>query len=110
PLFFTPEQWCDALNASGADCLIGPMSLHPLARSQGFELIDTFSEPLAFFRRTTGSTLPPGTAKITFTSGSTGHPKGVCIGGREMLCIAAGLDEATRPIGIQSHMTALPLP
>lgn len=110
PLFFTPEQWRGALDAAGADCIISPMSMHSMLGSMDFDDIDAFSETLALFRRPVSSRLPTNTAKITFTSGSTGRPKGVCIGAREMLAVAGGLAVATRPLGMKSHMTALPLP
>jgi len=52
--------------------------------------------------------MPPGTAKITFTSGTTGTPKGVCLGARAIRRVAAGLMHATEPLGIRRHLCALP--
>jgi long-subunit acyl-CoA synthetase (AMP-forming) len=52
--------------------------------------------------------LPPGTAKITFTSGSTGAPKGVCLSAAAMQRVARGLVEAMAPLAITSHLAALP--
>ena len=54
------------------------------------------------------STLPPDTAKITFTSGSTGHPKGVCLSQNNQIVVAESLasviaDPAPR------HLCVLPL-
>ena len=53
-------------------------------------------------------TLPAGTAKITFTSGSTGAPKGVCLSAGAMQRVARGLVEAMAPLGITRHLNALP--
>lgn len=53
--------------------------------------------------------LPTGTGKITYTSGSTGAPKGVCLGNARLLRQAAALAEA---VGIERprHLSLLPLP
>jgi long-subunit acyl-CoA synthetase (AMP-forming) len=111
PLFFTPGQWRETLDAAGANTVVGPSSIQPMLHAFGFELADSLPDRLALFRRPhTGASLPSRTAKITFTSGSTGSPKGVCLGAAEMLAVAASLAEATRPLGIRRHLTALPLP
>jgi long-chain acyl-CoA synthetase len=52
--------------------------------------------------------LPPGTVKITFTSGSTGAPKGVCLGAKALRRVTGGLVEALAPLGITRHLNALP--
>lgn len=54
------------------------------------------------------SRLPEGTAKITFTSGSTGEPKGVCLNNHSQQQVAQALDDALA--GHQgSHLCLLPL-
>jgi long-chain acyl-CoA synthetase len=53
--------------------------------------------------------LHPGTQKITFTSGSTGQPKGVCLSLENQLTVAQSLTQRiglTKPV----HMTILPFP
>src|SRR4030095_3627746 len=52
--------------------------------------------------------MPPGTSKVTFTSGATGAPKGVCLGAPAMVAVADGLVQALEPLGIQRHLCALP--
>ncbi len=52
--------------------------------------------------------MPPGTAKITFTSGSTGEPKGVCLSVEQQLNTARTIASAVdirRPV----HLSLLPL-
>jgi long-chain acyl-CoA synthetase len=111
PLFFTPDQWRQTLDAAGVNTVVGPSSMQAMLHAFGFELAETLPDSSALFRRAARATpLPHGTAKITFTSGSTGSPKGVCLGAKEMLAVAASLADATRPLGIHRHLTALPLP
>lgn len=53
--------------------------------------------------------LPPGTCKITYTSGSTGHPKGVCLSAEALDTVAASLAAVLRPLGVDRHLSLLPL-
>lgn len=53
--------------------------------------------------------LLPGTAKITFTSGSTGHPKGVCLSGALMESVAFSLVDAIGEENAGIHSAILPL-
>jgi acyl-CoA synthetase (AMP-forming)/AMP-acid ligase II len=57
----------------------------------------------------TPPTVPPGTAKITFTSGTTGAPKGVCLDLQAMRRVAAGLVQAMEFLDVRRHLCALPL-
>lgn len=59
------------------------------------------------------ATLPPGTCKITFTSGTTGNPKGVCLT-TPMLegvtrALVARIHDAPDMESLQRHFTLLPL-
>ncbi|MDH0090320.1 AMP-binding protein [Achromobacter mucicolens] len=111
PLFFTPGQWRETLDAAGVNAVVGPASLQPMLQAFGFENAAQWQGHTALFRRAFAKVpLPAGTAKITFTSGSTGSPKGVCLGADQMLAVAGGLAAATQPLGIARHFTALPLP
>lgn len=88
PLFFTPAQRLHALQAAGVDTLVTP---------QGVERLPFAAVPL-----------PAGTAKLTFTSGTTGTPKGVCLSAAAMDAVADGLIAAMAPLGITRHLNALP--
>jgi long-subunit acyl-CoA synthetase (AMP-forming) len=54
------------------------------------------------------SELPAGTQKITFTSGSTGTPRGVCLSVKQQLCVADALAKALQ-FQAPRHLCLLPL-
>jgi long-subunit acyl-CoA synthetase (AMP-forming) len=102
PAFFTAEQCAHAAQASGMDSLFG--------RLPGFDPAGDL-EGLPWSRRDAGPVaLLPGTAKITFTSGTTGTPKGVQLSAKQQWSVARSLAEVTRPLGIRRHLCLLPLP
>lgn len=53
--------------------------------------------------------LPTGTAKITYTSGTTGNPKGVCLSTSAMLEVANSVVKVTSIDGDAQHLCVLPL-
>ncbi|MDX1375578.1 MAG: AMP-binding protein, partial [Burkholderiales bacterium] len=65
---------------------------------------------LAWLRRDAAPVaLPEGSAQITFTSGTTGTPKGVCIGAAQQRAVADAIARATRRLAIERHLCLLPL-
>lgn len=123
PMFFTAAQREHALRAAGADLVWTVAALAPAfagRRPESFEW-DAGSEPATWLhdealraaspsglQLSSGLPLPAGTAKITFTSGTTGSPKGVCLGAEAMDAVAAAIAEATDGLGIRRHLSALP--
>ena len=51
-----------------------------------------------------------GTAKVSYTSGSTGQPKGVCLPQSAMNAVAQSLWSACAALGLTRHLCTLPLP
>ncbi len=109
PGFFSPAQIRHALQASGADALLaapdtaGQLGLpaQPLALA---------GAPLALVRLPAlPVALPPATAKVTFTSGTTGAPKGVCLTAAGLATVQDSLRQALGALGIARHLCALPL-
>ena len=109
PLFFTPAQLQHTLSAAGVDTLFvaPPLAARwPALRWQPVEVAGA----TVMCARLPAATVawPAGTAKVTFTSGSTGTPKGVCLTAEAMQQVAAGLEQAMAPLGIERHLGALP--
>jgi long-chain acyl-CoA synthetase len=109
PAFFTPAQHAHALTAAAADALLVPESASAAFLALGFRTAEGWREGLVLLRRSVpAAQLPHGTAKITFTSGTTGNPKGVCLSAQSMLSVARGIADATAPLAITRHLCALP--
>ena len=109
PLFFTPAQMRHALQAAGVDTLVTTAA--QAARWSGPDWVPLTVAGIALMQarlRSEPVALPPGTAKITFTSGTTGAPKGVCLSGDAMGRVSRALVDATAPLGITRHLNALP--
>jgi long-subunit acyl-CoA synthetase (AMP-forming) len=53
--------------------------------------------------------LPDSTAKITYTSGTTGQPKGVCLSANNMQQVAESITEAVQLTPQDQHLCILPL-
>lgn len=89
PPFFTDEQVSHALQASGVSHVVTPYGM----KDTGHPAAD----------------IPRGTAKITFTSGTTGQPKGVCLPWDAMQNVAEGVVGMLGPSFSGVHASVLPL-
>ncbi len=89
PSFFLPAQSEAALVDAGASAVLEP---------EGLRLLDA---PPA--------TLPHGTAKISYTSGSTGVPKGVCLSEAQLLATAQAVVDRLGAESAGRHLPVLPL-
>ncbi|WP_428414968.1 AMP-binding protein [Methylibium sp.] len=111
PGFFTRGQLQHALVAAGVDTLwTAPAAAasFPGAPSEPLSF-DADAEPIAALRLpAVPVAMPAGTAKLTFTSGTTGTPKGVCLGRAAMDRVAQAIGEATATLDITRHLSALP--
>jgi long-subunit acyl-CoA synthetase (AMP-forming) len=118
PTFFSAEQLQHVFDTAPIDALIceksDQVSLDQFALInhgrikyrldsgiEGFQLVGVNS-PVS------SSVLPENTGKITFTSGSTGSPKGVCLSNQQMIKQAQALVEAV-DLRHPRHLCLLPL-
>ena len=109
PVFFTPQQIGHALRTAGVDTLLTthPLAEHwPQAPMQRVEVAGSVLTLLTLPAERVK--MPAGTAKITYTSGTTGAPKGVCLDAQSMNRVADSLVQAMEPLGIGRHLCALP--
>ena len=113
PGFFSMEQLLHAVRASRLDATF--CAAAGLAASIGFteERFDAGGLRLFAIRGTDvrhcRSREETEAYKITFTSGTTGNPKGVVLSTREQLDTVRGLAEVAAQIGIRRHLCVLPL-
>jgi long-chain acyl-CoA synthetase len=114
PASFTSVQKTHALDDAGVDAVLTDDPALAATLLQGWKADDTspvsglhrFVRPLAAAARPAA---PCGTRKITYTSGSTSNPKGVCLAGPALEAIAAAVVDATRGLPISRHLCILPL-
>ena len=114
PGFFSDGQVQHALDDAGIDCLLTDEPRRVRNLPVGWQTVGVSGRTgLVLFRRRLAPgrqpELPPGTSKITYTSGSTGQPRGVCLGAAQLDTIARSLAEATRTLDIERHLCLLPL-
>lgn len=113
PLFFSPAQLAHVLRTAAIDLVLTDQpqrllaALHPPSLS-----IEAFHGALMQVRLQPAgpaAVLPAGTYKVTFTSGTTGEPKGVCLGRDTMETVAESLRIASAARHDDRHLGLLPL-
>ncbi len=114
PHFFSPQQLLHLFQSAGVNLLITdqPEKVIQLLASMQIET-DATPLPVADLYRIDfpwmpAAVLPHGCAKITFTSGSTGDPKGVCLTQETMEQVALSLVEATGAQRDDRHLSVMP--
>ncbi|MFM9917032.1 MAG: AMP-binding protein [Rhizobacter sp.] len=109
PVFFTPQQIGHALRSAGVDTLLTTHSLAEHWPQAPLQRVEVTGRVLTLLRLPAERiAMPARTAKITYTSGTTGAPKGVCLDAQAMSRVANSLVQAMAPLGIRRHLCALP--
>ncbi len=112
PAFFSQQQRQHAIEDCGADAILTDQPFGsdttPLAPTP----LGQMTPRLRLYRCTHGARdvdLPSGTAKISYTSGTTGTPKGACLPQSAMDSVAESLCSVTAELSLTRHLCALPL-
>lgn len=109
PGFFSPEQLRHALVQTAADSLLTDQPERIGALDLGFAITGHW-QGLTWLRRIVApAALPAGTAKISFTSGSTGAPKGICLSAAGLDDTAGALTRRLADLPLERHLAVLPL-
>jgi long-chain acyl-CoA synthetase len=106
PTFFSPAQLEHVIRQAGIDLILTD---RPQALGADSSPLFCSGALTALRLGTTAATLPAGTAKITFTSGTTGTPKGVCLSREGMETVAESLRKASAAHPGDRHLSLLPL-
>ena len=114
PFFFSAEQINHSLRDAGISCILTDQPglyqkiLGDLATIHTHVICgQTVSE--IRLSSIPAVTLPQGTVKVTYTSGTTGHPKGVCLSEMVLHQVATSLLAATGGKPADQHVSILPL-
>ena len=113
PTFFSKEQLLNALKTTPADAIIceQPSVFTSFLEKQISEQLPTSIAPYTLLRlekQNKTVSIPDRTQKITFTSGSTGSPKGVCLSNEQLITQATALTNLTN-LATPRHLCLLPL-
>lgn len=114
PLFFSPQQILHAVHDAGLEALLTdqPQQVEALLQSASirFHKMGEFCGlHLIRLQSVASKKLPQGTAKITYTSGTTGEPKGVCLSLAQMETVAVSLRDASQARATDCHLCLTPL-
>lgn len=113
PSFFTPNQWLHAIKSSGMQAIFCPQE--DIVRNLGFIFQNDYVGELKLFESMSvlsSMVDQPNlleVQKITYTSGTTSEPKGVCLSTDQQWSVAQTIEEALRSLEIKRHLNVLPL-
>jgi long-subunit acyl-CoA synthetase (AMP-forming) len=111
PTFFSPQQLQHVIATSGIDTLITDRPLPDLPALWREDVGSLIGQHAACLRLQPAHAivLPGRTAKVTYTSGTTGAAKGVCLADAATDRVAQSLIEVSRGSAEDRHLCLLPL-
>ncbi|MFK8012301.1 MAG: AMP-binding protein [Marinicellaceae bacterium] len=111
PHFFTHQQIAHMVKTAGIDTVICANEAQLLWSKLGFTPVtDNLNHCVLMTRNVIKyPNLPLNTHKITFTSGTTNEPKGVCLSLQHLQEVGKSLAQVTNKFQVKKHMCVLPL-
>ena len=113
PPFFTDTQARHLLADATPDLIVSdqPQRIAELTGQSATAQLEVAGRTLHLFACTPAAQrpLPPGTCKITYTSGTTGQPKGVCLSGETLDQVTSALASAADARPLERSLSLLPL-
>jgi long-subunit acyl-CoA synthetase (AMP-forming) len=114
PWHFGPRQMSHALDTAGIDGVLTDTPERILALELGFTCAaESPQTGLAFLTRADAGAedrpLPADTVKVTYTSGSTAEPRGVCLTRAALEAVARSVTAVAASLQIGRHLCVLPL-
>ncbi len=112
PGFFTADQLAHLIEDADLDMVVTdtPARVAALLDGPAPSGLEVAGRPVWLFRRDGAErTLPAETAKITYTSGTTGTPKGVCLSAAHIEAVAATLANTVGASDADRSLALLPL-
>jgi len=118
PLFFSPQQIGHLIISAGLELVLTdqPGLFRQMLGTIGMDISDEDSIDIAGLHihlfqleHPAACSIPDSIAKVTYTSGTTGDPKGVCLTQKVMETVAESLQSACHACAEDRHLCALPL-
>ena len=114
PSFFSDQQLLHVISSASLDCIITDnpgrlTAILPQAKLRPRPRIAGQNIWQLVLPDTTKTALPDGTVKITFTSGTTGMPKGVCLTENVINSVAMSLSKLIEVCDNDKHLALLPM-
>lgn len=117
PGFFSHSQLAHVISDSGIDLILTDrMEFRGFFENAGFKVTRVVEHEFCrkiyseiYIENRAKSRIPFGTSKITYTSGTTGQPKGVCLGLGAIENVAVSLSSAAQASFEDRYLSVLPL-
>ena len=110
PHFFSSQQILHMVTAAGIDAIFCDSMFELFWKMNGFNCIHQADSLIVMVKNQEHyPPLPENTHKITFTSGTTSEPKGVCLSLEHLRTVGQSLADISKVFKVKSHLSLLPL-